>query len=113
MNNDTKIQIQTIGQVCNLLVGDEKTKLKSFNIQKEGGLVTTLVKHVYQDDRERIDLGDLYVSSFAVEFRYLDELDGLRDGSTVIVEVSESEAEKVRSEIPPVVTVSSCTIIRQ
>ena len=96
MNNDTKILIRAIGQVCNLRVVDEKTKLKSFNLQKGGGLVTTLVKHVYQNDLEIAGAGVAFEGNGAIECIVKDPADTVLEGARVIFTCSEPEAEKIR-----------------
>lgn len=88
--------IRADGQICNVKMLDGGAGTKSFNIQKGGGLVTTLVKHVYEAGREIPDAAEIFEANGAIECIVKDGVDLVREGVSVIFTCSESEAEKLR-----------------
>lgn len=89
--------IRADGQICNVKMLDGGAGTKSFNIQKGDGLVTTLVKHVFEDGREIVGAEDVFVADGAIECIVKDDTDVVRDGAPVIFTCLESEAENLRT----------------
>lgn len=88
--------IQAMGQICNVQVVHEVSKIKAFNLQKERGLVMTLVKKVFEDGRLIPAAGDTFEANGAIECIVKDDTDVVCNGALVIFTCSESEAEKLR-----------------
>ncbi len=88
--------VRADGRICNVQVINEDAKIKSFNLQKGGGLVTTLVKQVYEDGRVILAAGDTFEANGAIECIVKDDVDMVREGVLAIFTCSEFEAEKLR-----------------
>ena len=88
--------IRATGQVCNIRNVPINNNATAFNLQKAGGLVTTLVKSVFEDGRAIVGEDEVFEGDGAIEFVVKDSSDLICDGTKVVFTCSEAEAENVR-----------------